>query len=317
MPSTQTTSQFIDLTTPLGTGAFAGDPPQPTSLLLDRDGNLLVGLSPDHSGDGAVEEFDMADQQLISTVISSIGTPAGLAFVPPHVMAVAAADWTAAGLTIARTGDGMLHVYRTGTTTDAIPPQAADSVGEIQIGGPDNAANALTIDFGGGSPIPCDGLSFAGVPGTEINSVIVNDSTGSNSYSLSGSQLFINHVPALTLANTQALSLDLGSGSLDLSGAIQTIGSIASSSFTIQRGTIGASLTGSGGLSKTGSDTAALSGSNSYKGGTTVAAGTLVVTSPAALPTGTVLTIGAGGTFAFRPLGRGPVARRQYQITAR
>ena len=44
-----------------------------------------------------------------------------------------------------------------------------------------------------------------------------------------------------------------------------------------------------------------LSGSNDYTGGTTVDAGTLYVTDSNALPTGTSLTVGAGGTFVFDP----------------
>ena len=42
-----------------------------------------------------------------------------------------------------------------------------------------------------------------------------------------------------------------------------------------------------------------LSGSNDYTGGTTVDAGTLYVTNSNALPTGTSLTVGAGGAFVF------------------
>jgi autotransporter-associated beta strand protein len=292
-------SQFIDLTAPVDT---SGDPPQPTSLLLTPDGNLLVGLSPnEYYADGAVEEFDVATRQLISTVASSIGAPAGLALVPPSVMAVSASDWSGAGLTIAQTSDGMLNVYPTGsqpgTTTDVVPPQAADSVGEIQISGPDNAANRLTIDFSGGSPVPADGIFFDGVLGSGTNTVSIDDSAGSNAYSLTGSQLSVNGVPAVTMANTQSLDLDLGSGSFDLSGTNQTIGSISSTSFSIQSGTVGADLTGPGGLSKTGSGTATLSGSNNFLAGTTVTGGTLVLTTPDALPTGGSLTVGDSSRF--------------------
>ncbi len=42
--STQTTSQFINLTAPLGTGSSAGLPPQPTSLMLDH-GRQSAGRS--------------------------------------------------------------------------------------------------------------------------------------------------------------------------------------------------------------------------------------------------------------------------------
>jgi autotransporter-associated beta strand protein len=294
-------SQFIDLTAPVDT---SGDPPQPTSLLLTPDGNLLVGLSPnEYFADGAVEEFDVATQQLISTVASSIGAPAGLALAPPNVMAVPAADWTTAGLTIAQTSDGMLNVYPTGSqpgaTTDVVPPQAADSVGEIQISGPDNAANTVKIEFSGGSPVPADGIYFDGVLGSETNTVNIDDSAGSNAYSLSGSQLSLNGVPAVTMANTQALNLDLGSGTLDLSGTNQAIGSISSTSFVIQSGTVGSDLTGPGGLSKTGSGTATLSGSNSFLAGTTVTGGTLILTTPDALPTGGSLTVGANAASQF------------------
>ena len=44
-----------------------------------------------------------------------------------------------------------------------------------------------------------------------------------------------------------------------------------------------------------------LSGANSYGGGTTVLVGTLTVTTSAALPDGTSLTVGAGGVFIFDP----------------
>jgi len=43
------------------------------------------------------------------------------------------------------------------------------------------------------------------------------------------------------------------------------------------------------------------SGSNRYHGGTTVNAGTLYVTNSAALPSGTSLKVGPGGTFDFEP----------------
>ena len=69
----------------------------------------------------------------------------------------------------------------------------------------------------------------------------------------------------------------------------------------VQSGTMIASLAGSAGLNKTGAGTVTLAGSNSYHGGTTVSAGTLNVTTAAALPAGTALTVGAGGTFVFDP----------------
>ncbi|WP_206244088.1 autotransporter-associated beta strand repeat-containing protein [Novosphingobium terrae] len=85
-------------------------------------------------------------------------------------------------------------------------------------------------------------------------------------------------------------ALTVTGGTLDLGGTSQSTGALTLSAGTIQNGTLNAAsygltggtvsavLAGSGALTKTGSDTAALSGANSYTGGTTVNAGTLVLT---------------------------------------
>ncbi len=59
-----TTSTFIDLTFPVGTGDKEGYPPQPTVLQVDSDGNLLVGVSPDHNLNGAHSEIQPGDRSL-------------------------------------------------------------------------------------------------------------------------------------------------------------------------------------------------------------------------------------------------------------
>ncbi len=275
--ATDSYGQFTNLTQPTDS---SGDLPQPTSLALAPDGNLLVGLAPDQTDDdGAVEEFNIATGQYIANVISSIGAPAGLAYLPPNVMSATAADWTNsgyAGLRIASPGDGLLHVFGTGTMNDVVTPQSVDNESAVQISGPDNAADALTLDFNGGNPIPPDGVTFDGGSGTATNTVII-------------------------------------SGSPDLSGTLQTVGcvtfgqgslsneTVPGGSLAIECGTISGDLTGPGGLSKTGCGTVTLSGSDSYQGGTMVTAGMLVVTTPAALPAGSSLTVGAGGTFVFDP----------------
>ncbi len=81
-PVGATLTPFINLTNPVGTGSSAGFPPQPTSLAYDRDGNLLVGVSADHNGNGAVEKFSIVDGHWLSTPVSKNGTPTGLALIP-------------------------------------------------------------------------------------------------------------------------------------------------------------------------------------------------------------------------------------------
>ena len=56
---------------------------------------------------------------------------------------------------------------------------------------------------------------------------------------------------------------------------------------------------GSGGLIKTGLGMSTLSGTNTYTGGTTVLAGVLRIANSSALPRGSSLTVGAGGTLIF------------------
>ena len=66
------------------------------------------------------------------------------------------------------------------------------------------------------------------------------------------------------------------------------------------------SITGSYSLTMSGSGgTLILSGSDNYTEGTNVTAGTLIVIYNTALPTGSSLTIGAGGTVIFDPLAAG------------
>src|SRR5208337_1925387 len=164
--------------TPLGTGTALNHPAQPEALMLDADGNLLVGLSPDHNGNGAVEELDQ-NGNYVATIASGIGTPSGLGYVPQlSVMSVAPADWPTtgpAGLTLKRDGNGLLHIYD--STGDVVPAQSLDNVGEIQVNGPDNTASTLTIDFGPGSPIPLDGVSFAGGANSGTNTIIISGSS--------------------------------------------------------------------------------------------------------------------------------------------
>ena len=64
---------------------------------------------------------------------------------------------------------------------------------------------------------------------------------------------------------------------------------------------ISGSITGAGKLTLDQPGTVILTGANAYSGGTVVAAGTLIVPTPAAIPADTCLVIGAGGNLVFDP----------------
>jgi hypothetical protein len=74
-------STFIDFTTPVGTGGSAGWAPQPSTMLYDTDGNLLIGVSPDHNLNGAIFKYDFVTEDL-DMLVSGIGSPTGLGLIP-------------------------------------------------------------------------------------------------------------------------------------------------------------------------------------------------------------------------------------------
>ena len=124
-----------------------------------------------------------------------------------------------------------------------------------------------------------------------------NPATG---YILSGAN-------SLTLDNSgNAAVVSATEGTHEILAAIELNGSVSVSlsgnsllaiGGDISENVAGTTLT----LGGDGSGELILSGSNSYTGGTIVASGTLAVTAAAALPEGSSLTIGAGGTFIFDP----------------
>ena len=69
-------------------------------------------------------------------------------------------------------------------------------------------------------------------------------------------------------------------------------------------------LTGDGSLTTQGMGTVVLSGVGNYTGGTVVGGGTVIVTSAAALPDGSSLTVGAGSYFSAAPLVADAIATR-------
>ena len=106
-----------------------------------------------------------------------------------------------------------------------------------------------------------------------------------------------------------------GTGNLDVTGAVQTIGSLSGTGTTSVTLTDGAltmgdgtstsfsgTLTGSGSLTKVGSGTQTLAGTNAYTGATTVSAGTLLVSGSTA--SGSAVSVANGATLG----GTGPVA---------
>jgi autotransporter-associated beta strand protein len=111
--------------------------------------------------------------------------------------------------------------------------------------------------------------------------------------------------------NISAPTFTLESGSV-----IGTTGSIAAAAFDLQSGDVSARLAGDGAVTKTTDGTVTLSSANTYKGGTVVQAGKLVVAHSAALSNGAVSV--SGGTLdigATNVVGIGAVTLLSGSIT--
>jgi autotransporter-associated beta strand protein len=130
------------------------------------------------------------------------------------------------------------------------------------------------------------------------------------------------------------VNITTSGAALDLNSQNQTIGSlagVAGSSVTLGSGTLitggnnsntnfAGAITGTGGLVKMGSGTFAVSGVNSYGGGTTVSAGKLLVAASGALPTGAVAVTGgvlqlADNITAGTPFGTSSVNMTSLSLT--
>ena len=185
----------------------------------------------------------------------------------PEPFSAGAANWTDGSLTLKVAG-GKLHLYRSGTSTDAVLPHATGKITGITITGRAGADDQLTIDLDGGNAIPAGGLVFDGGEGSSGNTLVIADAAGSNAWAWTSTQLTRNGAILVTRSNVQACTFDLGSGTLNLGGSTVrdvtllsggiTNGTLWASSCTLQGGTVSATLGGSGGLTKTGTGTLTL-----------------------------------------------------------
>ena len=164
------------------------------------------------------------------------------------------------------------------------------------VPGVDSPRPGTAIFSGSGSVVAID---LAG----GINPNLKALSFSNSGYTLSGGSLTLDNGPS-------------GTATVTVLSGTQTIGTIAdptvltlasSASVDIAAASelkIAANIGESGSLrslTKLGSGTLVLSGTNNYTGGTVVNAGILAITSSSALPDNQSLTVGAGGTLIFDP----------------
>lgn len=135
------------------------------------------------------------------------------------------------------------------------------------------------------------------------------DNTYAGGTTINAGTLTLGHANALGTGATSIATdgtLDLGgyvpsAGNLTLDGGTLQGGSLSPTALTLNSGTVAATLTGTGALTKSGGSTITLGGNNTYSGGTALSGGSLVIAHNAALGTGTV-AISNGAVIDASPL---------------
>jgi autotransporter-associated beta strand protein len=181
------------------------------------------------------------------------------------------------GETIANAVTDNGHVVATGSASDYTIGSAISGTGNFTKTG----ANAVTLTgvntYKGGTTITAGTLALG-------NGTVAQASLGTG---------------LVTINTTGTLSIDLNSGET-IANAITDNGHVVATGSTSNY-TIGSAISGTGNFTKTGANAVTLTGVNTYKGGTTISAGTLLVNNTSGSGTGTgTVTVANGGTLGGR-----------------
>jgi hypothetical protein len=148
----------------------------------------------DNNADGAVDNVDFAAFRLRYPSRLPSDVPAG----------------NSANLTLTVGGDGLVHVYHTGTTIDALPPiahsAASSASSPLSIPGQVILCDALTVDFTHGNPISAGGVNFSG------GTLLVLGGPSDDEVLMTASAITINGSAPLYYNGTSDLAFDLGGG---------------------------------------------------------------------------------------------------------
>jgi autotransporter-associated beta strand protein len=205
--------------------------------------------------------------------------------------------------------------------------------GSFTQSGGTNSSAALSLGYSSGSGgsyklsnsgqlaatniwLGCSGtgtFTQSGGTNSTTNLTLGLNSGSSGTYNLGGGMLAV----ADLATGSGTAALNLSGGTLSAAGSMSTSvpivlntrggnGTIDTGGYSVA---LSGALSGPGGLIKAGSGTLTLTGSDKYSGGTSVVGGVLAAENASAIPSGSLLSIGAGGSVvlgtpgAAEPLG--------------
>jgi autotransporter-associated beta strand protein len=163
-------------------------------------------------------------------------------------------------------------------------------------------ANTGSIVLSGTNTARTFTLTGTNTGANTLAAILGDNGSGATSLTKNGAGTWV-----LTAANTYSGTTTIGAGVLQV-GAGGTIGTLGSGTITdngslvINRSnayTVGGAISGTGSFTQSGTGATTLSGANSYSGGTTIGAGTVIATNNTALGSGTA-SVASGTTLGLQ-----------------
>jgi len=245
-----------------------------TGTVYDTIGSLYYNGDPTALSGGTYGAAGSGAQHEVSWITGSLTDYLVVPYLAPVFSG--SATWNS---------DGTTHLWNTpgnwldgGITSVGVPGVTSPLPGSAIFSG---SGSVVAIDLTGVNP-NLKSLTFSNSGYTLSNgSLTLQNTTGPATVTVSSGTQSIDSTVTLTLASSTNMDIQ-GTSELKIGANIGQIGTPS--------------------LTKLGSGTLVLSGTNNYTGGTVVNAGILAITDSHALPDEKSLTVGAGGTLIFDPL---------------
>ncbi len=221
----------------------------------------------------------------------SLGASSGL-YVPPYASGSATVQATYGALSIAPA---------TVTFSGQAQWNAATSASWNAAGSWKDSISSSTIAAPGTRGVAGDTVVFAAATGAIARLDGANPTLAGITFNYAATSYTIAQVAggSLTLQGSGGALVSVLAGSHTISAPVHLASPTAVSTAPASGLTISGPIDGSGGVTLTGGGTLTLSGSNTCTGPTQVNGGTLIVISPAALPDGSSLSVGADAASFF------------------
>jgi autotransporter-associated beta strand protein len=268
----------------------------PATALAGNNQSLTV------AGDNNGGSFLLGGSTNLGTGTITVNNGVGLQFVPPASTTITIPNTIAAASYVIQNGPGTTVLSGSNTYTGST--EVSNGILEVTNSLALNSSSVVTVD--GGNPLAVS-TAYLGLSGGVTLSVpfTLGGRAGTSAaapeiVNMSGNNVLTGTIGTTTGGNNYIIESD--AGNLTLSGNFTPAGPTGARNLDLQgaaTGTWSGNIqdgTSTIALNVTGGGTWTLSGTNTYSGGTNVSNGTLILSTTAALPANSNLSIGSVGT---------------------